>query len=228
MITVVHLYPRELGINGDVGNVLALTKRAQWRGMSVTVVDHEVRAELPREAHFVHIGSGPASGQDLVRADLAGIAPTLRRWADDGIPFLAIAGGWQLLGRTLTDADGHQSEGVGVFPTHSTLTSARSVDEVYGSSELGPVAGFENHGSAFTSDVPDSTIATDRGVVFGNRVATNLHGPFLPMNPAWADWLLERAARAAGVSMGDDDGRCAVADEFAAKSRAAVRARLGL
>ncbi len=31
-IVVVHLYPRELGINGDVGNVLALQKRAQWRG----------------------------------------------------------------------------------------------------------------------------------------------------------------------------------------------------
>ena len=37
-IVVVHLYPRELGINGDIGNVMALRKRAQWRGLPLEVI----------------------------------------------------------------------------------------------------------------------------------------------------------------------------------------------
>lgn len=225
-ITIVHLYPRELGINGDVGNVTALAKRAEWRGMPVTIVNHEVGAELPAEAHLVHIGSGPASGQDLVRSDLERIAPTLRAWADAGTPFLAIAGGWQLLSRTVTDLDGTVREGVGIYPVDVTLIPNRTVDEVYATSELGDVAGFENHGSSFVADSTTRDLGDARGVVVGTRIGTNLHGPFLPMNPVWADRLLESAAALAGVAFGDDDGRCAVADDYAARSREAVRGRL--
>jgi CobQ-like glutamine amidotransferase family enzyme len=62
-LVFVHLYPRELGINGDVGNVLALRKRAEWRGLEVEVVDYAPGGTLPETAHFVHIGSGPASAR---------------------------------------------------------------------------------------------------------------------------------------------------------------------
>ena len=244
MITVVHLYPRELGINGDVGNVIALQKRAAWRGMPLQVVNHEVGAALPSAAHLVHIGSGPVSGQELVRDDLARIAPTLRGWADAGIPFLAIAGGWQLLGRSLTALDGTTTEGVGIFPTTAVLTAHRAVDEVAADSDLGEIAGFENHG-AVTTLLDGTPLArtlhgrgnaagdgpargAQEGVVYGDLVATNLHGPFLPMNPVWADRLLEAAARVAGVAMGADDGQCAQVDDYAGRSRRAVRARLGV
>ena len=81
-LVFVHLYPRELGINGDVGNVMALRKRAEWRALGVEVVDHAPGDELPETAHFVHIGSGPVSGQEGVRDDVARIAPVLREWAD--------------------------------------------------------------------------------------------------------------------------------------------------
>lgn len=228
MITILHLYPRELGINGDVGNVMALAKRAQLRGLEVRILDHEVGKPLPKSVDLIHIGSGPASGQALVKDDVALIAHGLREWADAGVPFLAIAGGWQLLGRTLTALDGSRTAGVGIFPTDTVLTTNRIVDEVYGPSALGDVAGFENHGSRFTMDEPDSTIAHTRGVVYGSRVATNLHGPFLPMNPVWADWLLERAATSAGVELGGADERLALLDDFAERSRAAVKSRLGV
>lgn len=225
-ITIVHLYPRELGINGDVGNVMALAKRAEWRGMPVAVVNHDVGSELPTTAHLVHIGSGPASGQDLVRSDLERIAPTLRVWAAAGVPFLAIAGGWQLLSRTVTDLEGTLRDGVGIFPVDMTLTENRTVDEVYATSELGDVAGFENHGSSFVADSSAADLGEGRGIVVGSSIGTNLHGPFLPMNPAWADHLLGAAATLAGVAFGEDGGQCAVADDYARRSREAVRGRL--
>ncbi|MBW4032633.1 MAG: cobyric acid synthase [Acidobacteria bacterium] len=242
MITILHLYPRELGINGDVGNVMALVKRAQWRGMSARVVDHEVGAALPETVHLVHIGSGPVSAQELVRKDLDRIAPRLREWAVADVPFLAIAGGWQLLGRELIHQDGSRTSGVGIFPSTARLVSERAVGEVVGEADI---AGFENHG-AVTTLLEDAAPLTrtvhghgnaagsgpkrgaQEGVVAGASIATNLHGPFLPMNPRFADVLLERAALLAGDSLGNDDGRCEMADGYAARSRRAIRDRLGI
>jgi CobQ-like glutamine amidotransferase family enzyme len=222
-IVVLHLYPRELGINGDVGNVMALAKRAEWRGMPLTVVDHEIGADLPETVHLVHIGSGPVSAQELVHDDLVRIAPTLRRWAEDGVPFLAIAGGWQLLGTSLTLADGRRLEGAGVFPSDAVLSGARIVDEVWTTD----AAGFENHG-AVTTVHGGTPFAAGRGLRVGDSVATTLHGPFLPMNPSWADDLLTVAAARAGIPMGADDDRVARADEYAERSRDAIRQRLRL
>ena len=236
-IVVVHLYPRELGINGDVGNVTALRKRAEWRGLSLEVHDHEVGAELPTSAHLVHIGSGPVSGQDSVRADLARIAPALRAWADAGVPFLAIAGGWQLLGREFVGLDGTVTEGAGILPTRATLTTDRRVGEVVATSSLGEIAGFENHGAVteLLDGASPFALVTHRegrgpaaeGVIVGRRIGTNLHGPLLPMNPAWADWLLDAAAEFAGETPTAPVPTQAIVDDRAAKSRDAVRGRLG-
>lgn len=241
MITLLHLYPRELGINGDVGNVTALARRAEWRGMPLQVVDHEVGAALPSAVHLVHIGSGPVSGQELVRADLARIAPGLREFAAAGVPFLAIAGGWQLLGRSLTGLDGTEHEGVGIFPSSAVLTDKRAADEVAATDDI---AGFENHGAVTTlldGAQPLTTTlyghgnatgtgpsrAAAEGVMAGASIGTNLHGPFLPMNPRFADQLLRVAAGLAGVAFGADNDAITRVDDYAAKSRAAIRARVG-
>lgn len=219
MIRILHLYPRELGINGDVGNVLALSKRAQWRGCPATVVDHEVGGELPIEPHLVHIGSGPLSAQELVLEDLDRIAPTLREWAAHGVPFLAIAGGWQLLGRSLTLPDGTVVAGAGVLPTDARLVPERTVREVW----RDDVAGFENHGSVTTVE----GAAVDYPVArFGASLGTVLHGPFLPMNPRFADELLAVAAARAGVELGPPDARVTEVDDRAARARRAIRDRL--
>lgn len=221
MITILHLYPRELGINGDVGNVLALRKRAEWRGLDVRVIDHEVGGELPRSVDLVHIGSGPASGQDLVLEDLQRIAPRLREWAAAGVPFLAIAAGWQILGRSFERADGSIVDGAGVFPTESRATAKRVVREVW----TKDAAGFENHGAKTTSDDPGFAWPVSR---FGASIATDLHGPFLPMNPSFADELLAVAAERAGQKMAAPSENLALVDDRAARSRAAIRSRLRL
>ena len=217
MITILHLYPRELGINGDVGNVEVLAKRAQWRGAEVRRLDHHVGGALDVVPDLVHIGSGPASGQELVWDDLDAIAPTLRKWSAAGVPFVAIAGGWQLLGQSIIGLDGATRAGAGVFETSAQLTSKRTVGERWSAT----AAGFENFGTVSARTDP---IVVDNGT----SVGTNLHGPFLPMNPAWADLLLTRAAAHARVTLGEPDARVELADKYALRSRAAIRARLGL
>lgn len=219
MIRVLHLYPRELGINGDVGNVLALRRRAEWYGVDLEVVDHEVGADVPADAHLVHIGSGPVSGQRLVVDDLQRIAPTLRSWAEAGVPALAIAGGWQLLGDSLTLESGEVLPGARVLPTSATLTGHRIVGEVW----IDDVAGFENHAAVTTTRTGER--AAWPVARFGVSIATTLHGPFLPMNPRFADELLATAAALAGVSLGAPSPRLAEVDAAAERSRDAIRRR---
>ncbi len=220
MITILHLYPRELGINGDVGNVMALRKRAQWHGIEARVLDHEVGGELPAEApHVVHIGSGPVAAQQSVLGDLARIGATLREWGRAGVPFLAIAGGWQLMGRRLTFLDGTSVDCAGVLPSEAVLVSTRTVREVW----RDDVAGFENHAAETTVEGEPADWPVAR---WGHSIATTLHGPFLPMNPRFADELLSVAAARARVTLGPADNRLAEVDDRAARSRQAVRSRL--
>ena len=245
-LTILALYPRQLGINGDSGNVLTLAQRAEWRGIGATVVEHNVGDPLPETVDLVHIGSGPRTAQLAVQADLALIAPQLRAWKDAGVPFLAIAGGWQLLGSSITDETGERFTGASLFPTSSTLVAKRAVGETVVSTEGGTVAGFENHGAITTLDAGATPLGTVtagfgnagaaasgglglEGVVDGASIGTHLHGPFLPMNPAWADRLLASALARRGLDTAlANDERLAAVDLAASNSRAAIAKRLGL
>jgi CobQ-like glutamine amidotransferase family enzyme len=241
-LTIVHLYPRELGINGDVGNVTALTMRARWRGIRTTVHNHHPGDELPREFDLVHIGSGPLSGQRAVHDDVTRIGPMLRAAADAGVPFIAIAGGWQLLARGFRTTEGENIAGAGVFPSYTVIDGERAVGEMVVSTGRETLAGFENHSGATTLEgdvAPLGVVVSgvgnapgaDRqrraeGIRVGASIGTHLHGPFLPMNPTIADDLL-RAALHSTADWPDVDNIRSV-DASAAKARAAIAARLGV
>jgi CobQ-like glutamine amidotransferase family enzyme len=245
-LTILSLYPRQLGINGDSGNVLALVQRAGWRGIDATVVEHNVGDALPDDVDLIHIGSGPRTAQLAVVADLAVIAPRLAEWKADGVPVLAIAGGWQLLGESLTDEDGTPLLAAGLFPTSSVLVAKRAVGEVVLSSGGGRLAGFANHGAVTTlapgalplgtvvagygnTGVAPSAGPSVDGVVDGASIGTNLHGPFLPMNPAWADRLLVAALAHRGLDTAfATDERIEKVDAAAGQSRTAIAKRLGV
>lgn len=234
VLRILHLYPRELGINGDAGNVLALAERARWRGVETDVVVHAPGAELPASVDIVHVGSGPLSSQRAVLGDLGSIAPRLRHWRDAGVPILAIAGGWQLLGTEIETPEGDTLAGAGVFPTRAVLGSRRHVAEVVVRMRDGAtLAGFENHSATTTLDggEPLGEIVSgfgngDRteGVVIGNAIGTHLHGPVLPMNPLLADRLLQTALRGELPPVTQTER----VDRYAANARRAIADRLSV
>lgn len=245
-LTILSLYPRQLGINGDSGNVLALKARAEWRGITVTVVEHNIGDPLPDSVDLVHIGSGPRTAQLAVQSDLAVITPRLLAWKNSGVPVLAIAGGWQLLGTSITEEDGTVVAAGGLFPSSSRLVGRRAVGETVVATAHGTVAGFENHGAVTTLDAgatPLGTVTSGfgnagaaasaglgvEGIVDGDSIGTHLHGPFLPMNPAWADRLLGAALRLRGLDTElASSEHTARVDDAAAKARAAIAKRVGI
>ncbi len=242
-LRILHLFPRELGINGDVGNVTALVKRALWRGLEATVHRHDVGDEFVTAVDVIHVGSGPLSSQRIVHADILRIAPALRDLAASGVPILAVAGGWQLLGHHLVTADGETLAGAGVFPSRATLGAERHVGEIVVESPDGTLAGFENHSATTVLDEgavalgtvvvgfgngPDATGARVEGVRVGESFGTHLHGPVLPMNPLLADRLLTAALSVRGEKLPQPIARdLASADGFAANARRAIAQRTG-
>ncbi|WP_426515061.1 type 1 glutamine amidotransferase [Diaminobutyricibacter sp. McL0618] len=241
-LRILHLFPRELGINGDAGNVSALVKRAQWRGLDVVVQRYDVGDDLA-PADLVHIGSGPLSSQRIVHADVLRIAPALREFAASGVPILAVAGGWQLLGHQLVTSDGETLPGAGIFPSQATLGVERHVGEIVVEASDSTLAGFENHSATTVLDDgavplgtvvegfgngPDATGRRVEGVRVGESVGTHLHGPVLPMNPVLADRLLAAALLARGEELPQPINReLATADGFAANARRAIAQRTG-
>lgn len=237
-----HLYPRELGINGDVGNVMALAFRARAFGVDVRVTDVHRGESIPTDVDLVHVGSGPTDALELVLPDIQRHRERLISLREAGVPFLGISAGWFALGESVTFVGGATVDGAGVFPTRVRLLGSRAVGEIEVLTAWGSVTGFENHsshvddagvahfGSVIHGVGSDPTRSTgDRwdGVVLGSSIGTNLHGPLLPMNPDIADFLITAAVvRQAPEWTLPSVSSLEQLDEFARRSRDAVRSRL--
>jgi CobQ-like glutamine amidotransferase family enzyme len=218
-IVLGHLYPDYLNIYADRGNIAVLEQRARWRGIELdyrTVgLGDTVR---PGEHDLYYIGGGQDREQALIAPDLAAKGDALIAAVDGGAAFLAVCGGYQLLGRFYRDRSGAELPGIGLLPHHTIAGERRMIGDVLLECELDPgerqtLAGFENH--AGRTYLEDGAQPLGRVVAgFGNNgedrfegcrvagaVGTYLHGPLLPRNPWLADWLLRRAlARTTGES----------------------------
>jgi len=205
-LTLVHLYPREMNIYGDTGNVLVLRKRLQWRGLPVEVVPVSLGDPLPVGADIVLGGGGQDAAQGDIGADFASRAAQLRAMADDGVVFLAICGTYQMLGHEFVTQEGRHIAGVGVLDVVTHGQQARLIgNNVVDTPQAGRLVGYENH-SGLTTLGPGATplgaTKTGRGnngkdgtegAVRDNVIGTYLHGPVLAKSARFADDLLRRA-----------------------------------
>jgi hypothetical protein len=242
-LRIVHLYPAELGLNGDRGNVLALRRRLEWRGVSVAIVDVAPGDSLPDSADLVHVGSGARSARDAVLPDAREHGPLLREWAAAGVPMIAIGAGMHLFAQRIVDLEGRPHEGLGLLPITVRDARSRAVGEALGVPRAdGRLAGFVNHGVSVDVHDGDPLTVLDRGpgntgtadgadrgegVRLGALIGTHLGGPVLPMNPFLADELLVAALARHGRGLPEADERIARVDERARRARAAIAERLG-
>ncbi|HJQ43698.1 MAG TPA: hypothetical protein VJ831_11480, partial [Jatrophihabitantaceae bacterium] len=205
-LTLVHLYPREMNIYGDTGNVLVLRKRLEWRGLPVRVVPVSVGDPLPNEADILLGGGGQDAAQGEIGADFAARGAQLRAMAGDGVVMLAICGTYQMLGHEFRTQEGRVIEGVGVLDVVTIGQSERLIGNNWVDTEdAGRLVGYENHSglTELGSDArPLGTTQTGRGnngrdrtegAVRDNVIGTYLHGPVLAKSPRFADDLLRRA-----------------------------------
>jgi lipid II isoglutaminyl synthase (glutamine-hydrolysing) len=205
-VKLVHLYPREMNIYGDTGNVVVLRRRLQWRDLAVEVVPVNVGDPIPDDADIVLGGGGQDAAQGEIGADFAARGAQLRALADDGVVFLAICGTYQMLGHEFITQDGRRIEGVGVLDVvtrgqHERLIGNNFVD----TPDAGRLVGYENHSGLTELGADARPLGTTQagrgnngkdlteGAVRDNVIGTYLHGPVLAKSPRFADELLKRA-----------------------------------
>jgi lipid II isoglutaminyl synthase (glutamine-hydrolysing) len=205
-LTLVHLYPREMNIYGDTGNVLVLRRRLQWRGLPSRIVPVSVGDPLPNDADIVLGGGGQDAAQGEIGADFAARAEQLRAMADDGVVMLAICGTYQMLGHEFRTQEGRSIAGVGVLDIVTIGQRERLIGNNYVDTEdAGRLVGYENHsgltelgsgvrplGSTQSGRGNNGRDRTE-GAVRDNVIGTYLHGPVLAKSPQFADDLLRRA-----------------------------------
>lgn len=209
-LTLVHMYPTLLNLYGDRGNIITLRQRLRWREMNLRVVEVGLGEPLPETAvDLIFMGGDQDRAQELVAADLrTNRATSLRMLVDDGTPFLAVCGSFQLLQKYYHPADGPELEGLGIFDAyteHPGHDVPRCVGNIVVEWEHGTIVGFENHGgrtflqgdtkplgqvvSGFGNNGKDGFEGARVANVFG----TYVHGSLLPKNPLFADLLLDLA-----------------------------------
>jgi CobQ-like glutamine amidotransferase family enzyme len=202
-VVIAHLYPREMNIYGDLGNIVALKRRLEWRGFQAEV--RGVEAGKPfdwRAVDLVFGGGGQDSGQLIIGQDLLQKGADLRALADDGLPMLVICGTYQLYGRGFTTIEGQEIPGIDIFKASTVGGTVRMIGNIVVDSPFGQLVGFENHSGQTLLEAGQEALGRVKkgygnnpksraeGAVTRNVIGTYMHGPILPKNPHLTDHLI--------------------------------------
>ena len=201
-LRICHLYPDVLNLYGDGGNIICMQQRLKWRG-----IDSEVTRVMIGD---LFIGGGQDFEQEVLLPDLQHCKDReIRAAIEDGLTVLTICGGYQMLGQYYETYDGIRCDCIGALDLYTIGSQTRMIGNTVfrcmpdcGGST---VIGFENHsgktwlGSSvsplakvevgFGNNGEDKT----EGAHYKNVFGSYSHGPMLPKNPAFCDYLLETA-----------------------------------
>ncbi|MFI4989498.1 MAG: type 1 glutamine amidotransferase [Solirubrobacterales bacterium] len=209
-LRVCALYPDLMNIYADRGNLLMLERRCQWRGIDFRLDASGLGEKLDADAHdLFYLGGGQDRDQRLCAEDLlATKRDALAQAAARDALVLGICGGYQLLGHSYALGD-EQIEGVGLLDVRTVREQGpRLIGNVAIEVELNGarvLAGFENHGGRTTLGAGAAPLGRVlrghgndgrsgfEGARRGNTLGTYLHGPLLPKNAWFADWLIATA-----------------------------------
>lgn len=209
-LKICHLYPDVLNLYGDRGNVICMQKRLSWRGIDVSVDNVSVGERLRAlEYDLFFIGGGQDFEQEVLLQDLSGDKTAeIKAAIQDGKTFLAICGGYQMLGSYYRTWDGEQCDFIGALDLYTIGQKERMIGNYMFTCDDLPgvqVVGFENHsgrtylgsgvrpmGQVLYGSGNNGADGTE-GARYENVFATYSHGCLLPKNPNLCDLLLQTA-----------------------------------
>ena len=215
-LRVCALYPELMNIYADRGNLLMLERRCRWRGIGFAVTAAGLGDAIDPDAHdLFYLGGGQDRDQRLCALDLVQTKrDALHAAAARGALVLGVCGGYQLLGHSYALGAG-EIPGIGLVDLKTVRSDGpRLIGDVAIEVELeadGPpaqrrvLAGFENHAGRTQLGAGEAALGRvlrghgntgtsgAEGVRRDGVIGTYLHGPLLPKNAWFADWLIRRA-----------------------------------
>lgn len=215
-LDICHLYPNLLNLYGDRGNLIALTRQAQFRGITVNVHNVSIGDDYdPSKYDITFLGGGQDFEQEIIQDDLLNKkGPAIRDAISSDHIFLAICGGYQLLGNYYITHDGKRIDFLGAIdiwtigkPNRLIGDFAFCCDFLKSDDFDGVVVGFENHSGRtyLGKDVkPLGKIVFGNGnngedgfegAIYKNVFCSYSHGSLLPKNPKLTDHILTLALK---------------------------------
>ena len=212
-LRVCALYPDLMNIYADRGNLLMLERRCAWRGLGFEVTAAGLGVGVDPDAHdLFYLGGGQDRDQRLCALDLVETKrEALHAAADRGAIVLGVCGGYQLLGHryalpdeTIPGLDLVDLETIRSDRPRLIGNVAIEVD-LAGDGRRRVLAGFENHAGHTHLGAGEHALGRVlkghgntgssglEGVRHGSVIGTYLHGPLLPKNAWFADWLIAEA-----------------------------------
>ena len=209
-LKICHLYPDILNLYGDRGNVICMEHRLRWRDIDVVTTGVSIGEPLhAADYDLFFIGGGQDFEQEVLLGDLGGgKADVIKAAVADGKTFLAICGGYQMLGAYYKTWDGVQCDFIGALDLYTIGSKERMIGNyMFTCEELNgqTVVGFENHsGKTYLGSGvrPMGKVLTGHGnngedegegARYNNVFATYSHGCLLPKNPVLCDHILTTA-----------------------------------
>jgi len=206
IITVVQLYPKDMNIYGDHGNLLVLQRRLEWYGYEPNIIHYNVGDTFPDNIDIIVGGGGQDSGQEIIHADLIAIGPKLKALAEAGVPMLMVCGLYQLFGKFFKTSQNKILTGIGILDVETYGTNERLIGNIVtNNADFGDIIGYENHsGQTYLGDntepfanvikgAGNNSKDAHEGARYKNVIGTYLHGSILPKNPLIADFLIHTA-----------------------------------
>jgi CobQ-like glutamine amidotransferase family enzyme len=110
-LTITHLYPNHLNLYGDTGNLIVLRKRCQWLGIDCQVNALDMGDQpQPGETDLYFMGGGQDNDQVAVVEDFHQLKyDTIKADTEQGVVFLGVCGGYQLMGNTFLMGNGQET-----------------------------------------------------------------------------------------------------------------------
>ena len=210
-LNICHLYPDILNLYGDRGNIITMKRRLEGRGIKVNIDEFSIGQPLNADKYDIFfIGGGQDFEQEVLLRDLSsGKAQDIRTAVEEEKTFLAICGGYQMLGEYYKTWDGVQLDFIGAIGVHTIGAKERMIGNYMfrTTPESGDtvVVGFENHsGKTYLSEqvAPLGMMLSGNGnngedktegARYKNVFGTYSHGSLLPKNPVLCDFILQTA-----------------------------------
>jgi lipid II isoglutaminyl synthase (glutamine-hydrolysing) len=213
-LKLAYFYPALMNLYGDRGNVQTLLQRCRWRGIDLSVTAISIGDSLSlADFDLAFFGGGQDKeqfkiGEDLIQSKAANLISAV----NDGLVMLTVCGGFQLLGEYYKPIQGPILQGISLMDLHTEGGTLRMIGNIIVQPrvEIGGnmvLVGFENHSGrtylgpgcqalgsviqGYGNNGEDSL----EGARYQNCFGTYLHGPLLPKNSSFADYLISLALR---------------------------------
>ena len=213
-IVIAHLYPKLMNIYSDIGNIICLKKRCQWRGIEVRVAPVDINQKFDWQKYdLVFGGGGQDRQQEIVSKDLQKKKKEICQAVEQGMPMLTTCGTYQLFGHYFKTHQGIKIPGISIFDAYTIASRQRKIGNIVielnnltkkqFNNETMKLVGFENHsGNTYLKEGETKSLGKvikgfgNNGkdclevAVYQNVIGTYLHGPILPKNPHLAEYLI--------------------------------------